>query len=159
MTVFAKATPGTKPKTENVRTIALFYAGVLVVFALTQLFSFDKLYSLFESFWLPGGERFTHLLAAIVVIAEVLALPFLLQMRLSKAMRVLSMAFGWLVPALWLFISLWIMLTVNAIHNVGFLGTVLPLEPGWWAVLFSVALGILSIWASWGMWPFKPRKK
>jgi hypothetical protein len=75
-------------------------------------------------------------------------------------MRIVSMVFGWVVPVIWLGLSLWVMVTTNAITNIGFVGTVLTLTPGWWALLFSLALAILSVWASWGMWPrMKTTKK
>lgn len=158
MSIFAKTTAPRKPKTDNIQSIALLYAAILVVFVVSQLFTFESFNQLFESFWLPGGVVFAHFLAAVTVIAEVLALPFLLRMRLSRAMRLLSMVCGWLVAGIWLFISLWLVLTVNAIYNIGFFGEILNLQPGWWAVLFCVAITILSVWASWGMWPL-PKKK
>jgi hypothetical protein len=43
--------------------------------------------------------------------------------------------------------------------SIGFLGAVVNLTPGWWAVLFGVAMAILASWASWGMWPLKTKPK
>ena len=158
MSIFVQATDAGKPKTKNVKTIALLYAAVILVFVVAQLFSFEDFMTLLDSFVLPGGSRTAQILAAVIVIAEVFALPFLLRMRLSPAMRVVSMVCGWLVALIWLALSLWVMLSVNAISNIGFLGDVVHLTPGWWTVLFSVALGILAAWASWGMWPMTRKK-
>lgn len=132
-----------------------------MAFAVTQLFSFTNFQLLVESYWLPGGAQGAAFLSGIIVVAEVFALPFLLRMKVSIAMRVISMIFGWLVPLIWVGINIWSLTTVNALHNIGFLGTVISLEPGWWTLLFSVAIGVLAAWASWGMWPqFKhPQKK
>lgn len=143
----------TRPKTVNVKSIATLYAAILIIFAVTQLFSFPAFQTLLESFWLPGGRPAAYLLSSIIVVAEIFALPFLLQMRVSTLMRFVSVALGWLVPIVWLGLGLWVQLTVNAITNIGFLGTVVSLAPGWWTIFFSLALATLSIWASWGMWP------
>jgi heme/copper-type cytochrome/quinol oxidase subunit 4 len=158
MSIFVQATDAGKPKTQNVKTIGLLYAIAILVFAVSQLFTFEGFLTLLDSFGLPGGSSTAQVLAAVIVIAEVFALPFLLRMRLSPAMRVVSMVCGWLVALVWLALSLWVMLTVNAISNIGFLGDVIPLVPGWWTVFFSAALGILAAWASWGMWPLARTK-
>ncbi len=148
-----------KPKSANVRSVAILYAGILVVFAVAQLFGFDEFQLLVQSFWLPGGAPFAHFIAAFIIVCEVFALPFLLNMRVSTAMRVVSMVLGWIVSVLWLAISLWLQLTTNAVSNIGFLGTHVHLMPGWWTVLFSIAIGILAVWSSWGMWPLVKRGK
>jgi hypothetical protein len=158
MSIFVQATDAGKPKTKNVKTIALLYAVIILVFAVAQLFSFEDFLTLLDSFGLPGGSTNAQILAAVIVISEVFALPYLLRMRLSLAMRVVSMVCGWLVALIWLCLSLWVMLSVNAISNIGFLGDVMPLTPGWWTVFFSAALGILASWAAWGMWPLARKK-
>jgi hypothetical protein len=153
MSMLPSVTPPTVPKTVNVKSVAIFYACILTVFALAQLFSFDDFLGLIESFWLPGGAPAAYFLAAFIVIAEVFTLPFLLQMRVSGMFRFVSMVLGWVVPAIWLILCIWLLSTTNAVDNIGFLGTVVMLAPGWWAVLFSLALGVLAMWTSWGMWP------
>jgi len=82
-----------------------------------------------------------------------------LSMDLSPLMRVVSMVMCWIAAAAWIKMSLWLMLTTNAVHNIGLLGTKVSLMPGWWAVFFGIALGILAAWASWGMWPLPKRRK
>lgn len=159
MSIFVKSTLAPTPKTKDVKTIAYFYAIILLIFALCQLFTFEGFLALLESFWLPGGVTFAHALGGIIVIFEVFALPFLIGMRLSPLARVLSMSFGWLVPFIWLVLGFWINLTVNNISNIGFLGAVVSITPGWWVIFVCIALGILSAWASWGMWPLPAKQK
>jgi len=153
MIAFAKTTTATKPKTKNVRQVSLIYAAILVVFVIAQLFSFTDFLVLFQGFSLPGGDTKAYFSATLLVIAEVFAIPFLLGMRLSVAMRFLSMFFGWLVAFMWLVISVWVNVNSVSVENVGFLGTVVTLNPGWWAFCVSLVLACLSAWASWGMWP------
>jgi len=158
MNIFVKATPAKKPRTPESQKVAYVYSFVLIVLALSQLSNFNDFLTLLESFWLPGGAPVAHLLGGIIVVSEVFALPFLLGMQLSPLMRVISMGLGWLVPLKWLGLALWLNLTVNAVSNIGFLGTTVRLTPGWWAVFFSIALGILAAWASWGLWPGKRKQ-
>ncbi len=159
MSILAVATDAAHPKTHNVKQIALLYAFILVLMVVGQLFSFEKFIPLVESFWIPGGHGTATLVACVIVVGEVFALPFLLRMRLSPLMRVFSMACGWIVALLWLKLTFWAVLGTNSIDNVGLFGASLRLPVGWWAVLFSLALCILSAWASWGMWPLPGHTK
>jgi hypothetical protein len=121
--------------------------------ALSQLFGFDEYIKHFENFGLPGGLIFVHLLPCIIVITEVLAVPFLLRIHLSQLMRTVSMIFGWVAALIWLQLSLWLVFNPSGVSNIGILGIKVNLIPGWWAVFLSLALLIMSIWASWGLWP------
>ncbi len=158
MSFFVQPTDAPKPKSQNVRIVSIITAGVLVVLAVSQLFSFEDFPGVLASLWLPGGDAMARMLAALIVSVEVLAVPFLLSMKLSPAMRAFSMVMGWLVAATWIKLTLWENLTTNAITNVGLLGATVPLPTGWWSVCFALAFGILVAWASWGMWPLKRRR-
>ena len=159
MSFFAKATPPPQPKTKNIVGVSYLATGFVTVMVVAQLFTFENFPALITSLWLPGGEATAKILAAVIVSLEVLALPFLLCMTLSPLFRVVSMVFGWLVAAIWIFLSLWENLMVNSISASGIFGTTIPLPVGWWNVLLSVALGILIAWACWGMWPREHAKK
>lgn len=158
MKFFVSAVPAKIPKTREARNVAYFYAFILVLFAVCQLFSFDDFLKLLASFSLPGGKATAYLVGSLLVSAEVLSLPFLLGMSSSWLMRIISMVLSWIVPALWILVASWLNYTVNSITNIGFLGTVVKLMPGWWAICFGVALAILAAWAAWGMWPIDRKK-
>jgi hypothetical protein len=153
MSIFVTATPAPVPKTKDVKRLATFLAGVLVVMAVAQLFTFEEFLVLVDAFSLPFGAGMTHVFVAVLILAEVLALPFLLRMPLSPLFRWVSVVCGWFVPLAWLFVSVWLVSAPGFVTNVGFLGTAVQMMPGWWAVFMSTALGILVAWASWGMWP------
>ena len=53
----------------------------------------------------------------------------------------------------WLMLAVWANITKPDIETIGFLGTSIDLPVGWWAVAYVIALGILTAWVSWGMWP------
>jgi hypothetical protein len=157
MSHFVQATPASQPKTKNIQTASLALVAVLVMMAVAQLFTFEKFPAVISGMWLPGGDIFSPLYAALIVSFEVLAVPFLLSMRLSPAMRVFSMVAGWITVAAWFVVALWENMTQDVISNSGLLGASVHLPVGWWSVLFSIALGVLAAWASWGMWPFKKK--
>lgn len=156
MSIFAGISWTSQKEVDGVKLAALVYAAILVVCVVAQLFGFEDFLLLVESFWLPGGEALAHFLAGLIVIAEVFALPFLLRMNISYVMRVVSMVMGWLVPLIWLGLSLWLMLTVNAVTNIGILGSVIQVPPSWWVVGASVIVGVLSVGVSIAMWPSRP---
>ena len=159
MSLLPIATVAPKAKTKDVTRIAIFYSVILVIFALCQLFTYEDFLQLMVSFNLPGGTPFTYFLTSLLVVAEVFALPFLLRLPLSRAFRWFSLGCGWLVPIIWLFVTVVVAMNNSTADNIGFLGTVVSIMPGWWAVFISTAFFILAAWASWGLWPGKTRKK
>jgi len=159
MIFIGKITKTRQPKTIDSLKVAYMYAIMLIICVVCQLFTFEKFVPLIESFGLPWGELGAKIIAFIIVTCEVFSLPFLLRIDVWQVFRVKSMILSWIVPLIWLFLAIWINLSPINISTVGFLGTVVNLVPGWWAVFFSISLGILSFWASWGLWPIKPIKK
>lgn len=159
MRFFVSATPAPKPRNTSVVVTSLFYAGLLVIMAVAQLFSFEDFIQHIVILDMPGGRSAVYFLVAFIIVAEVFALPFLLRMALSPAFRWVSVAFGWLVALLWTYMSLWTVLFVPEASTVGFLGTVVEMMPGWWAVVLSISFGILAGWATYGMSPVSVKKK
>lgn len=158
MSFFVESTAAMKPKTKNIRPISIGLAAVFALMAVAQLFTFETFPRVLADMWLPGGADIAPVRAAVIVTLEVAALPFLLGMRLSPAMRVVSMVAGWLVVAAWFAASLWTNLSPHVIASSGLLGDTITVPVGWWSVLLCVSLGILAGWAAWGMWPFTPTK-
>ena len=155
MSILPYVTPAPTPKTKDVSRIATFYAGIILVMVVAQLFTFESFVLLFRDFGFPFGPQYPVFLSAFLVICEVFALPFLLRMPLSPAFRWVSIVCGWLVAALWFKITVWVVFSETLFNNVGFIGTVVDTMPGWWAIFMSLAFGILAAWSTWGMWPGK----
>lgn len=157
MSFISSATPAPKPKTRNAWLVSVLLAAFLVIMIVAQLFTFEDFPAVLGAMWLPGSEAWMPVYAGVIVTLEVLALPFLLGMRLSVAMRVLSIVFGWLVIAKWLVICVGNIL-VGDVVNSGLLGATVILPVGWWSISFCVALGVLALWVAWGMWPLARKK-
>lgn len=158
MSFFAQATPPPTPRTKNIQAMSLLAAGIITLMAVTQLFTFEDFPAVVSALWIPGGAAVAQTIAAILVVVEVLSLPFLLSLRLSPLFRLVSMVLGWGVALLWVTLTVWENLMAGSISNSGVLGATIPLPAGWWSVLFSIALAVLIAWASWGMWPIFKRK-
>lgn len=137
-----------KYRTADAAKAAYAYVAIIVIMTVAQLFSFEKFMPLLESFGLPGEAW-----ATVLVVCGVLAVPFLLRMKLSTAMRWVSMVAGWIVAVGWLIITVWVNVAVPGVENMGLLGASVPLLPGWWAVFVVAGMGVLAAWASWGLWP------
>lgn len=159
MSVFATSTPALKPRTDASAKISIFYAGLLLVMAVTQLFTFEEFIAYMQTIGLPLNEQVSFAIVPVIILAEVFALPFLLRMRLSMAFRYFSMFLGVLVGVLWFFISFRLASTYSQVDTVGFLGTLVNLAPGWWAVFMSLGFVVLAVWSSWGLWPGKRAAK
>jgi hypothetical protein len=155
---FVKATIPPLPKNQRAVRAGIIYAGILVVFVVSQLFSFEEFLEIVRDFGLPGATPGAYSLATLVVTAEVFALPFLLRMQLSAGMRYVSMVTGWLVAFFWIFITLWLVVTSSTVINVGMFGDIIAVASGWLSVLFSLGLGALSVYVSRGMWPIAEKK-
>ena len=158
MSIFVKPVAAPKPRTAESRKIATAYAVILVILAVAQLFTFDTFLDLLVTFEFAGGRQMAYFLASLLVVSEVFALPFLLRMAVSPLFRWVSMGFALLSPLIWVKITTWLVIMDVAVTNVGFLGTVVEVMPGWWAVFVSAALTILAAWTAWGLWPGKRRK-
>lgn len=146
---FAKAVVAPEPRNDLVKKVAWAYAALLVVLAIGQLYAFEKFIPLVQAYGLPGGQGSATALAAVIVVAEVFALPFLLRMPLSPLMRLKSAFFGALVPAIWLVLSV-IALISGGIENGGILGAKVTVGATT-QVIIALVLAALAGWSLWGL--------
>jgi hypothetical protein len=157
MLPFAAEPP--RPRSKEVVQAGLLFAGILVIFAVGQLFSFEKFVPLMESYGLPGGHPMATAIACILVVSEVFALPFLLRMTTSPLMRWTGMVCAWIAVVVWSGLVVWQNATLDMMTNTGILGASITLPVGWWSIWFCLALLILAGWTSWGLWPQERRAK
>jgi hypothetical protein len=158
MRFFVTASSAPKPKSAYMPLVALLFASIILSMAVAQLFHFEDFVPLVERFGLPGSVLAAHLFASCIVVLEVAALPFLLRMPLSLAMRFVSMISGWLVVGLWLVVQVYLNVNGISLDNSGLFGTVVETNVSWMMVFGLLLLGALAAWASWGMWPLAHRK-
>lgn len=150
MKFFVKPTEPAPARSDYSQKISIGLAGILTIMLVMQLFTFDEFILLADTYELPGfsGVGF----ASLVIVFELLALPFLLRMAVSPAFRWLSAGAVAASVLLWLYGSV-ITVFSRDIESVGFSGALGTLTPGWWAVFFAGMLCTMAAWSLWGLWP------
>lgn len=159
MHFFVKATLAPKLRSNNIFIAAMYLAGFFIIASVSQLFSFEDFPSVVGGFGLSIDQSFMPVIAALVVTLEVLAVPSLLQMKLSPAMRWLSRSSGWIVLLWWLGIGIWESSAEFTIQSSGLFGAAIGLPCGWWLVSYMVILLTLNGYVAWGTKRLHPKSK
>ena len=146
------AKPAAEPRSAVARNIAWVYAGILVVMAVAQLFAFEKFIPLMEDYWFPGGHGTATLVACIIVFVEIFAVPFLLRMHVSDAMRWFSLICSVIAPLIWLKLALDSTFHQNGLANGGLLGHKVAVSTDVQLLVASL-LVVVSLYVAYGLWP------
>lgn len=133
--------PARNPRT---RVTAWVCAGLLVVMLVSQLFSYEDFASTLNILLPINEQPLIHLIAALAVVVELLALPYLLAMYLSRLLRVVSGSFAALAATFWLIVAL----TNAHAANSGLFSTTFVLPGGilaaiWTFVLFGTLAAVI----------------
>lgn len=150
---FAHAEHAIEPRTQTIKIVAWVFAALLVIMAIGQLFSFEKFIPLISEYYLPGGEGMATLVASLIVITEIFALPFLLRMPLSPLMRWFSLFCGFAASFIWLLLGFVALTGDVTTSNSGLLGVKVAIPTGWPQLIWSVVMTGLASYAAWGLWP------
>jgi hypothetical protein len=150
MSGFIKAFEAAVPQTKESGYVAILYAALLTGMVVAQLFTFEDFIILFQDMF---GRSTGMIVAALIVVIEVFALPFLLRIPLSKAFRYFSLGLAGIAAVFWLFVTTWEVIVKPSVTATGLLGTLDPLGPGAWAISFTSALTVLAVWSIWGLLP------
>lgn len=136
------------PKLRDRRAARLGWvaAAVIIGFALVHLFRIDTFVP--ELALALGGDRsWAMWLAALIVIMEVFALPFLMRMRLSKLAQYISGGLAIAVPLVWLLIAIW---TFETGVSTAQLGEFMALPSTWLLLAVNfiwLAFSYYTVWA------------
>lgn len=159
MHFFVKATPAPQTQLSYIRFVSTYVAAFFATLAVTQLFSYETFPEIISSFGLPLNEIGVKLVAALVVILEVFSIPFLLRMKLSPLMRLVSLKSGWVVLIFWLLIGVWQNTVDFTIGNTGLFGSEFILPCGWWTISFVSVFIVLMVYSTVGLWPLQLRHR
>ena len=143
MVKFAKAYTPPKLKGLYPQLLVWFLALLLIVMVVAQLVDLQGFMAVLQTYKLPHSESSVQILAAVLVIAEVFALPFLLRMRLSWLMRWFSLFCGWLAVLIWIGLVWWALGKYLAPANVGYFGSFINWPLGTAALLYVAVLLVL----------------
>lgn len=143
MTWKIKATLPPKLKKPYALKVLWVLAIIMIGFALAHLVRIDKLIPTIGGILTPVGASW---FVVLVVIVEVFALPYLLQLRLSPLMRVVSGAFVVLAPLAWTCLAIW---TAGSGHSTGQFSSYISTPGSWWLIIFNLAWLSVSYWVLW----------
>ncbi len=119
--------------------------GVLYLVSLiAQLFRFEKFSEVTAAYQLPGGDFTAAIVAWLLPLTALVALPFLLSMRLNRRARVISRTAVIALPLFWLVLGIWLSFVTHTVTNSGFLGATMALPSGFWLIL----LAALWLWVA-----------
>ena len=143
MTWKIKATDPPKLKKPYAHKALWTLAGVMLVMALLHLIRIDKLIPIIgETLSETGSTWFV----ALIVIAEVFALPYLLRMKLSPGFRIVSGLLVVIVPLVWTCFTIW---SLGSGHSTGQFSSYISTTASWWLIILNTAWLAASYWALW----------
>jgi hypothetical protein len=148
-----RATQPPKPKNNYVVKLGIGLAGVLTFMAVSQLFQFDEFDTIISSNEPLAAIINSSIIVALVTSAEIFALPFLLRMRISPALRVFSMFLGWSVALFWLYRAVLLPVVTGDVIEVGLLGSILSDIPQLIYSIVATLIAIAVLIVTLGMWP------
>ena len=138
-----KATPPQKLKKQFASKVLWALAIIMIGFALAHLVRIDKLIPTISQILSPAGASW---FVVLVAIAEVLALPYLLQLRVSPLMRVVSGVLVVLAPLAWTCLAIW---AAGSGHSTGQFSSYISTPGSWWLIMLNLAWLGVSYWALW----------
>jgi len=135
MMILPKSTNPPKPVKPYGVILGRLAAAVLVAMALVHLFRIDTFIPILDEA-LPGGSGTASLVALLIVLTEVFAIPFALRMKLSPLAHIVSGALLALAPLWWLLIDIW---TLGVSEATGQLGEFAAVPSTSWVLALNVA--------------------
>lgn len=140
-----------KPQSVVYIRLAWVYVFLLVVMVFGQLIAFEKFIPLIDEYKLLGGYGTATLVAGLIVMSEIFALPFLLRMRLSHLMRWTSLICSIFISVVWTVLSLHALI-LTPVANGGILGVYANVPVGMQLVI-ALCLLVISTFIASGMKP------
>ncbi len=131
------------PKQRISHSVLLFswvLAAMFITLATTQLITYEKFFPIMQNYQVLDGA-FGKVLASILVICEVFALPFVLRMKVSRLFRYVSLFCAHIAGAIWVFLGVWAIYYHPPTTGAGIFGGIfhhIPAE-------ISLFLGLLLI--------------
>lgn len=118
---------------------------VYLLLFILQLFTYEKFYPIVSGFDLPGGAITAIILTGLLPLLELLALPFLLSMRVNKRIWTVARSATIGSPLLWLIIALWLGVEGSGSDKIGIFGATVTTYYGWWVILFFAMILVSAI--------------
>lgn len=131
------------------RTLGVLLALLLTVATVLQLFGFEKMPEVVAHFWPDITGEMGLLVATLAVTAQVFALPFLLGMRLTLAMRLLSITCAIGAVAYWSVVAMAGAAMEAGLVNTGLAGPGVAIPNGPWLLVMMLGVATMLAWYLW----------
>lgn len=135
-------------KTRQLASVGYGLGVVTVALAVAQMVSFEEFVEAFREYGLTS-YGWTVALALFVVGLEVFAMPFLLRVRLHKAVWALSALCALLLPLTWTLLTVLAMMLGRSVANAGYLGGFVPVPVGGFVLILDL-LWLMVMWLWFG---------
>lgn len=138
-----QVTHAPQPRKPYVSMIAWILAGVMVAMLLLHLVRIDTLIPVIAGI-VPATAAAWFV--TLIVIIELLALPYLLRIKLSPLFRVISGALVVAAPLIWLCFTIW---AYGAESSTGQFSSYVQTPGSWWLIVLNMAWLAGSYWLLW----------
>lgn len=124
------------PRTKHIAALSYIVAAMVTIMLLAQLYAYEDFASILAAVVSTNDSRAHQAIAAVIVVSELVALPYLLRMYLSRLMRVVSAIAALGVSGFWLITAL----TNAHAQNIGLFADAVSLPGGLLAALWCLML-------------------
>jgi hypothetical protein len=129
------AHPAPKPLSKNAPVLGVIAAIILAAMLLLQLFGTNKIIAELSTQF-DGHDGWAVAVTIIALLTEIVAIPFLLRMKLSHLARVFSGVAAVLAPWIWVLVIIWSIGLPNiAAVQFGIAGC---FNIGWWLLAVNI---------------------
>lgn len=116
-------------------------------FALTHLARIDTFVPVLDK-TIPGSTNWAGLVATLIILAEIFALPFLLRIKLSPMAHIVSGFMAILAPLLWSMIAIW---AYGTDVSIGQFSAFLNTPTSWWLIASNIVWLTYSFYTLWSL--------
>lgn len=146
---FPLAYSPSKPASSPAIILSWLLIFILIVTVIAQLIIYEKYVTIIQNYQLLASPPLGKVFAALIVVLEVMALPFLLRMGLSRLMRLASAACLVLASLSWVFLGVWFYLVHPPTIGSGLLGAMLKQVSADLVLPYSIFLLTTSLLVMW----------
>lgn len=136
------ATKPPKPLSKNASLLGKIAAVIMAAFAIVQLVGINEMIDALNQ-QLSGSVGWVATVAALVLISEIMSIPFLMRYKTSELARLISGFFVVLGPWVWLLVVIWSVGTEAAAAQFGVFSEI---GVSWWLLAFNAVWLVLNFY-------------
>lgn len=143
-------------RTKSIAGVGYTLGVIVVGLAVAQMISFEQFVEALREYGLTS-YGWTVALALFLVGLEVMAVPFLLRVRLHRFMWALSAVSVLLLPLAWTLLTVLAMMMDRTVANAGYTGGFVPIPVGGFVLIMDL-LWLAATWLWFGRSGFRVKR-